>query len=154
MHSTSVCVRHASSVEAPTRAVRISTPSVQSILSISYASSSAVYAVGLSMWNEPSPSGHTSSMHVLYWGWPTGAPTCPSHGPASEKYPDHSTLLPHSQMSATRRTLSKVLWLESKWFSMNLSVIICEGRAAGGSAGRPAGAAAGRRGGRGRTLSK
>ena len=75
MHSTSVCVRHASSVEAPTRAVRISTPSVQSILSISYASSSAVYAVGLSMWNEPSPSGHTSSMHVLNWGWPTGAPT-------------------------------------------------------------------------------
>jgi len=98
-------------------------PSVQSSMSMFITNSGIVYAVAPSMWKEPSPSGHTSSLHSFCPGPWSEPPGFPPHGPRLAKKPGQRTVLPHSQMSAVRRTDSNVLWLESKWFSMKVSVI-------------------------------
>eukprot|EP00966_Prymnesium_polylepis_P038259 887349-Prymnesium_polylepis.2 len=48
-----------------------------------------------STWNDPSPSGHASSLQPLTVYVP-GKPVLPLHGPMSANSPGIITLLPHS----------------------------------------------------------
>mmetsp|Transcript_85742 Transcript_85742/g.256836 ORF Transcript_85742/g.256836 Transcript_85742/m.256836 type:complete len:203 (+) Transcript_85742:518-1126(+) len=123
-------------------------PSVQSRVSIFSTISAIVHPTAPPMWKEPSPSGHVSAVQpfaamiaarsttparrsnsVPFVQFsaerkrPRMPTTSPSHGPRLPKMPGHRTLLPHSQTSATRRMLKKVLCDESKWLSMNVSAM-------------------------------